>query len=164
MTVEHSLAFCGSALDRAPVQRRDADWLAHRRAAPSARSLVLSERGLWVSDGRLLLTAPGEDALFLGLLGERALFAMDAADGEPDEGRPAGLREVAAELPAEEAALGAYAASLIAWHRRHRFCANCGAATQPADGGHERHCGACGAHHFPRTDPVVIVRVVDRDD
>jgi NAD+ diphosphatase len=57
--------------------------------------------------------------------------------------------------------LPTYAGSLLAWHRRHRFCANCGKPTEHADGGHERHCEHCDAHHFPRTDPVVIVRVVD---
>ena len=67
-------------------------------------------------------------------------------------------------MPADEAALAAYAGSLLAWHRRHRFCANCGAPTEPRDAGHERHCPACDAHHFPRTDPVVIVRVTDARD
>ena len=47
----------------------------------------------------------------------------------------------------------AYAAALLSWHRRHRFCANCGAPTEVVDAGHERHCPRCDAHHFPRTDP-----------
>jgi NAD+ diphosphatase len=155
------LAFSGAALERAPNKRRDDAWVAAQRARPEAGSLVLSERGLWIEDGRLLLVSPGADAVFLGLAGDRPLFA---AEGEPDRGRPAGLREAATELPPEDAALGAYAASLLSWHRRHRFCANCGAPTETADGGHERRCPACGAHHFPRTDPVVIVRVVDQAD
>ena len=158
------LAFSGAALDRAPVERRDPGWVETQRARPEARSLVLSERGLWVEDGRLLLVAPDGDAVFLGLAGAGPLFASDAAAAEPGQGHPAGLREAATELPADEAALGAYAASLVAWHRRHRFCANCGAPTEPAAGGHERVCAACDTHHFPRTDPVVIVRVVDGDD
>jgi len=131
------------------------------RERADAQALVMSERGLWMEEGRLLLLPPGPDAVFLGLSGDRPLFAMDA---EPASGHPAGLREAASELPAEQAALGAYAASLLSWHRRHRFCANCGVATEPVDGGHERHCPACGAHHFPRTDPAVIVRVVDDRD
>ncbi len=155
------LAFSGAALERAPIERRDAAWLAAQRARPDAGSLVLSERGLWIEDGRLLLVAPGPESVFLGLDGDRPLFATD---GEPDRGHPAGLREAATELPAAEAALGAYAASLLSWHRRHGFCANCGAPTETADGGHERRCPACEAHHFPRTDPVVIVRVVDAHD
>jgi NAD+ diphosphatase len=156
-----SLTFTGAELDRAPDRRGDPDWLAGVRERPDARALVMSERGLWMDDGRLLLLPPAPDAIFLGLVGERPLFAMDA---EPANGHPAGLREAASELPADQAALGAYAAALISWHRRHRFCANCGAATEAVDGGHERRCPDCDAHHFPRTDPAVIVRVVDGGD
>ena len=155
------IVFAGAPLDRAPLERRRPDWLAARRSDPAARSLVLSERGLWIEEGHLVLVPPDGDSVFLGLSGERALFAHAAGDAEPRRGRPAGLREAATELPAEEAALAAYAGSLLAWHRRHRFCANCGAPTRHADGGHERECESCGVHHFPRTDPVVIVRVVD---
>jgi NAD+ diphosphatase len=155
------LAFSGAALERAPSERRDAAWVAGQRARPEAGSLVLSERGLWVEDGHLVLVPPGADAVFLGLMAGRPLFA---AEGEPDRGHPAGLREAATELPADEAALAAYASSLLSWHRRHRFCANCGSPTEVIDGGHERRCPACDAHHFPRTDPVVIVRVVDDRD
>jgi NAD+ diphosphatase len=155
------IVFAGAPLDRAPAERRRPEWLAARRADPDARSLVLSERGLWVEDGRLLLETPDDEALFLGLAGGRPFFARDAGDDEPGRGRPVGLREAASDLPAPEAALAAYAASLLSWHRRHRFCAACGHPTEPADAGHQRRCPACGAEHFPRTDPVVIVRVVD---
>jgi NAD+ diphosphatase len=155
------LSFTGAPLDRAPLERRRPDWLEARRADPAARSLVLSERGLWLDGGHLLLVPPNGDSVFLGLAGERPLFAQEARDAQPDHGHIAGLREAVTELPAGEAALAAYAGSLLAWHRRHRFCANCGHPTDPADGGHERVCPACHAHHFPRTDPVVIVRVVD---
>ena len=157
------IVFAGASLDRAPLERRRPDWLEARRSDPGARSLVLSERGLWIDDGHLVLVPPNGDSVFLGLSGARPLFAQDTGDAEPERGRPAGLREAATELPAEEAALAAYAGSLLAWHRRHRFCANCGKPTKHADGGHERHCAQCDAHHFPRTDPVVIVRVVDGD-
>jgi NAD+ diphosphatase len=150
--------FTGAGLDRAPLARSDPDWVAARRAEPGARSLMLCEHGVWLEDGRLLLGRPGEDAVFLGLAGDTPLFATEA---ERDGERPAGLREAATDLPAGQAALAAYAASLLSWHRRHCFCANCGAPTEPSHGGHQRDCPACSAHHFPRTDPVVIVRVTD---
>jgi NAD+ diphosphatase len=158
------IVFSGAALDRAPGQRRDPDWLAARRADPRARSVQLTERGVWIADSRLLLGPPDGSEVFLGLAGPVPLFASDVSAAEPPGGHPAGLRDVAAELPAEEAALAAYAAALLSWHRRHGFCANCGAATAIVDAGHERRCPACDAHHFPRTDPVVIVRVTDARD
>lgn len=155
------IVFSGVALDRAAVERRRPQWLAERRADPRARAVLMSERGIWLDGSRLVLAPPGDAAVFLGVKGDTPLFADDVSGAEPGKGRPAGLREAATDLPAEEAALAAYAGSLLAWHRRHRFCANCGAPTEPRDAGHERHCPACDAHHFPRIDPVVIVRVTD---
>jgi NAD+ diphosphatase len=49
--------------------------------------------------------------------------------------------------------------ALANWHRRHRFCANCGTATIVHEGGYMRGCPNCGASHFPRLDPVVIMLV-----
>jgi len=158
------IVFSGAELDRAPADRRRPDWLEATRADPTARAVVMSERGVLLDGGRLVLEPPSAEAVFLGLMDDTPLFADDLGAAEPQRGNAAGLREAATELPAGEAALAAYAGSLLAWHRRHRFCANCGAPTEPRDGGHERFCQACEAHHFPRTDPVVIVRVSDGAD
>ena len=155
-----AMTFSGARLDRASGERADPAWVSARRADPEARALVVSEAGVSVEDGHLALVTPGDEAVLLGLDGGRALFAQEGAG----PGRPAGLREAATELPAGEAALAAYAASLLSWHRRHRFCANCGAPSEPSHGGHQRSCPACAAQHFPRTDPVVIVRVTDPAD
>jgi NAD+ diphosphatase len=53
----------------------------------------------------------------------------------------------------------ATARALSLWHVSHRFCAACGAASEMQDAGWKRQCPACGAQHFPRTDPVVIMLV-----
>jgi NAD+ diphosphatase len=158
------IVFSGAALDRAAALRREPEWLEARRADSRARSVVMSDDGVLLDGGRLATERPSADAVFLGLLDGTPVFADHIGAAEPARGRAAGLREAATELPATEAALAAYAGSLLAWHRRHRFCANCGAPTEPRDGGHERVCPACAAHHFPRTDPVVIVRVTDGGD
>jgi NAD+ diphosphatase len=111
--------------------------------------------------------------VLLGLEAGTALFAVDA-DGVQREladdalGRAgaglAGLRDAAARLSADAAGLVAYATGMLNWHRRHGFCANCGAPTEPAEAGYVRNCARCGAHHYPRTDPVVIMLVVDEAD
>jgi NAD+ diphosphatase len=62
-------------------------------------------------------------------------------------------------LSPREAELAATAKALVQWHRSHGFCAACGARSQVAEGGWQRGCPACGAQHFPRTDPVVIMLV-----
>ncbi len=59
-----------------------------------------------------------------------------------------------------EAGLFAYAAAMLHWHRSHRFCGRCGKPTTSFDAGHVRRCEDGHAWH-PRTDPVVIMLVVD---
>lgn len=72
------------------------------------------------------------------------------------------LRSIALQGLVADGMLGhmAQARGLLNWHVRHRFCANCGAATVSGDAGYKRVCGACQAEHFPRTDPVAIIAVV----
>lgn len=69
------------------------------------------------------------------------------------------LRGVMALLSPVEAEIAATARSLLEWHQSHRFCANCGAPSHPAQGGWQRKCHICTRMHFPRTDPVVIMLI-----
>ncbi|MFN0115488.1 MAG: NAD(+) diphosphatase [Paracoccaceae bacterium] len=73
--------------------------------------------------------------------------------------RFAELRAVMTRLEPVEAELAATAKALLGWHETHRFCANCGAASEVTHAGWQRTCPACGRAHFPRTDPVVIMLV-----
>jgi NAD+ diphosphatase len=75
------------------------------------------------------------------------------------------LRDAAALLPRADAALLAYARALVEWHRRNHFCSTCGAPSESREAGHVRVCTSpsCGAQHFPRTDPAVIMLVTDGD-
>jgi NAD+ diphosphatase len=77
----------------------------------------------------------------------------------PDDHAFAELRGVMTRLTARDAELLATAKAVLQWHASHGFCATCGAASVVAMGGWQRNCPACGAHHFPRTDPVVIMVV-----
>jgi NAD+ diphosphatase len=157
MTVPNT--FTGAALDRAGEHRGDAAWVAEQEADPKARTVVAGQGGVRVAGGRLELVpldeATREPRLLLGLDEEGPVFATEPADGEP----LLGLREAAATLPQADGGLAAYAAAMLGWHRRHRFCANCGHATEVREAGHVRHCPNCGAEHHPRTDPVVIMLV-----
>ncbi|HWU94415.1 MAG TPA: NAD(+) diphosphatase, partial [Sphingomonas sp.] len=44
-----------------------------------------------------------------------------------------------------------------------RFCANCGTPTSVSHAGCARSCPHCGAEHFPRVEPVVIM-LAERGD
>ncbi len=106
--------------------------------------------------------------ILLGLENGEPLFAADLDDpqaahelAETGAGRLVSLREAGTVLEQQEGGLAAYMVALLNWHRRHRFCANCGAGTRVAEAGLSRRCPNCQATHFPRTDPVVIMLVDD---
>ncbi|MBY6155618.1 NAD(+) diphosphatase [Vannielia litorea] len=69
------------------------------------------------------------------------------------------LRATMSRITPLDAEIAATARAITGWHGTHGFCAKCGAASEVACGGWERRCPACGAHHFPRTDPVVIMLI-----
>ena len=60
-------------------------------------------------------------------------------------------------LTQADAPIFAAARSVIDWHARHGFCAASGHPTRVIRAGWGRHCDGCGADHFPRVDPVVIM-------
>ncbi|WP_235830299.1 NAD(+) diphosphatase [Algihabitans albus] len=120
------------------------------------------------------LLASGAETSFLGLRDGVAHFALDLGHlNTPDHapalaglGDFADLRRIGPLLPRDEGAILAHARALVHWHGRHRFCGLCGGATRSEQGGHLRRCQTpdCGALHFPRTDPAVIMLVHDGGD
>lgn len=140
--------------------------------APEARLVLLCGDRI-VLRGATALIAPEDAAdlatgtrIFLGHRDGRPVFAL-AAPAEAaerfasNETRTLDLRSIATDsaVEAEELGLLAVAKSMLDWHARHGFCANCGTATVSKAGGFRRECPACAAHHFPRVDPVVIMLV-----
>ena len=53
----------------------------------------------------------------------------------------------------------ALARALLFWHRDHRHCPACGAATVAIEAGFARRCTTCGHVVFARVDPAVLVLV-----
>jgi NAD+ diphosphatase len=162
--------FEGARLDRVTGRRRDAAWVVGRLEDPASRAVVAAEAAVLVEDGDLAmlelagLLAHGAEPLLLGVQDGRALFAVDAEPLDPAALAPAELvsvRDIAPSLAQDDGGLIAYAAALLNWHRRHRFCSVCGNPSHVEEAGLLRRCPACGAEHHPRTDPVVIMLVVD---
>ena len=175
------LGYARSLLTRHSAERGDAAAVAAEMARPDAHLVLLAGDGPVLArreeDATALLDRaaearlPAGDALYLGRAGDRPVIARavpaEAADLYRDD--PAfevlDLRSVAVQgrVPAEELGLLATAKSLLSWHARHGYCANCGGATAMSSGGYRRDCAACGTEHFPRTDPVVIMLVTRGD-
>jgi NAD+ diphosphatase len=168
--VTGSIPFSGSPLDRASYRRGDEAWLAAQAAAGlylpfwQNRPFVMRDRAgflPWREDWR------GRTCVFLGLDGAQPLFAVDLAGDEKPVLGDGGFQEMrasAAWLPARDTAIAGHAKALLDWHKRHGFCPNCGVPTQLRDGGYRRLCPGCGAEHFPRTDPVVIMLPIFEND
>jgi NAD+ diphosphatase len=154
--------FTGSTVDRADNLRLDPDKVAELAADPRARLLELSGFDPELDqEGRLgwspMPALPDLSALiFLGLQGDVPLFAPLPRIVETGQ-RPWSVFALLDMMPPADAALWGGARSLIAWHNRHLFCANCGLGTSVFRAGWGRKCGACEAEHFPRVDPVVIM-------
>ncbi|WP_121114884.1 NAD(+) diphosphatase [Croceibacterium ferulae] len=164
MPVAGAIGFAGSPIDRADALRRDPAQLAALIAGNDALLLELDGLAPMVDAAGALrwrpLTAYDAELVFLGLLDGLARFAAvpPLGDADPVLARQA-LWQAIEQLPSADLALYGGARSLLDWHARHRFCANCGAPTISAKGGWQRDCGRCGASHFPRTDPVAIMLV-----
>ncbi len=186
-TPENPNTFANNPLDRAAHHRKDEAWLKERLADPSTlivplwrlKPMVIGSRDRsrpmdvgWLRPGALPgLVAPDPVTVFLGMNGDTAHFAVELLpEADPEnEGPLEGLgtfqelRDIAMRLRPGDAAILAQAKSLVDWHARHRFCANCGAPTRLVEAGYRRDCDNCGAQHFPRTDPVVIMLPVRED-
>jgi NAD+ diphosphatase len=181
------IPFAGNPLNRASEKRLDAHWIESRLHDPS--SLIFPmwrlepfllgpenspppiQLGLLKPGVAEVLAADRAPCIFLGLDGDRAVFALDvsAAENPAKEGPLAGLgffrdaRAAGQLVSIKEAAIVAQAKALIDWHQRHGFCPKCGAPTTLMDAGYRRLCEKCNSEHFPRVDPVVIMLATDGD-
>lgn len=155
-----TIAFVSSPLDRNANNRTKPDFVAERRRHPDTKVLQLSGDTIRLENGALYTVNDATDAEAIYLGEDDAGHAWFARGIEPDETlKP--IRAVMIEhlLPKAKFSILAQARSLLHWHESHGFCAKCGAKSVMSDAGYRRHCDSCGADHFPRTDPVVIMAV-----
>jgi NAD+ diphosphatase len=184
-----AVTFAGGTLDRATHLRADAARLLEEdgaRCLPLWHGKPLLDTGegarlAWLPVASPVF-APDTPAILLGTEDGAPRFAREVLDWDVpaetaatspfvDEARTAHpalpghfrfgeLRAVMAELSTADAGNAAAAKGIFAWHASHGFCANCGGPSQIDDAGWRRSCPACGAQHFPRTDPVVIMLIL----
>src|SRR6202451_4016715 len=155
------LALEGESSSRAYVVHRDS--LVVAQDADSPRALLRIEEALKFGAN------PG--TIFLGLREGAAIFGMGISAAAVEALLPRNdvkvseLRGMAMQgvVPPEQLSAIAMAKSMVTWHQRHGYCANCGTRTAMKEGGWKRDCPNCKAEHFPRTDPVVIMRVTSGD-
>ncbi|MEN0000637.1 MAG: NAD(+) diphosphatase [Pseudomonadota bacterium] len=175
------VGFAGNDLERLS-EKRDAQTVAAAAEDPRALTLIVGKGNLLIGQGAddsALIWRSFDEASGLGatldspvLLGYEkdgaprfAAYAALDGDHPPDGHDIVDYRSVYIRGLLSDADLGAVAqgAALIAWHQSHKFCSRCGTPSDPTDGGYKRVCPNCGATHFPRTDPVVIMLTVSPD-
>lgn len=177
MRIAETVTFGGGGLDRA-AHLRAGSRVDGAMVLPLWRGkpLLTGDALGWVAVEAVPVEGPD---VFLGLDDGVPRYARDVSPREPEEAATTigafldpseqvhpGLPGVFAELRARmtrlsprEAELAATAKAILGWHATHGFCARCGEATEMTEAGWQRVCPACGAHHFPRTDPVVIMLI-----
>ena len=173
-------AFAGCRIIRDSEHRADDSLITAARtpgarfiAFAGGRPLVKHERQVldpYFARYEILDLSPDrESAVLLGhdLNGVPLLSIELGLDPEalPAHLKASSVRAIYSEGLFDEETQGAVAlaSSLNVWARNHRFCGRCGAKAEGAAGGFRRQCTACGHMMFPRTDPVVIMLIVDEE-
>lgn len=180
-----------TVLDRQGLRRSDEAYITGLQSRPDTRFLVLADQKpvilsnkerteaaiRWLSMDDLKaagLPYATDELMFLGVdrktgAGRFALGVTEHrtshAPGALEYLRPVvDLRSLAMQgvMSPEDLSLVGQAKALVQWHENARCCGRCGGTTLIKDGGWRRKCWACGLEHFPRTDPVVIMLVVDK--
>lgn len=165
-------AFSGEGHDRLTDRRSDPDFLEAAWADQRSRVVQMYGRELAVEPGgdRLRAVSPAEapegQRMLLGAVDGVVYFLIVVDEDMPreSENEYRDLRALASHLSQADLALALHAVSLGGWHQRHPRCSVCGVATEIFEAGASRRCPACSAQHFPRTDPAVIMLVIDGDD
>jgi NAD+ diphosphatase len=173
------LGYTPNPLERVSERRGDTAYMEALEAAPAADTYVVAGENIVLK--RLadrfdpLFSLPAartfgvEETVLLGVTEGHGRFGIGinpahAADLKAREDLfVTDLRTLAVQgmVSADDLAALAEAKAMLSWHARHRFCSVCGTASRAVEAGWRRDCPACGASHFPRTDPVVIMLAVD---
>jgi len=176
------LILAQTRMDRGCERRVDDGLLPGIWDAPTTVVMLMANARTLVRDNKIVLL-PSRDrplpetAVYLGraVPGAEVPVGTDivleildgtAQAGLPDgcEGDWLGLREVAVDISAQDAGLFVEAAAIANWHAAHPRCPLCGTPTRMEQGGWVRRCPEDSTQHFPRTDPAIIVSVLDDQD
>jgi len=120
-------------------------------AVPSAKLRVYLGSSTEVSNYE-----PAGTPIVLAVLSKNA-----AALIEPDANNWHQLRKTGSGLSDRDAGLFAQALALANWHSKHEYCSTCGTPTVIEQGGWVRRCFKDDIESYPRTDPAIIVAVID---
>ena len=170
--------FSSATIDRMARTVGDADELDTLANSDRARFLPVYNTKVLVANKAGQLTAAAIEKaefasrfscdtppVYLGCKNDLHYFAAGVKAADEGVEKFADLRQSAALLNDNDAALLGYALAILTWQRNHQHCGACGAPTVPRQGGHVLQCTdrVCALEHYPRTDPAIIVLVEHED-
>ena len=134
-------------------------------ASPQLRLLPVDQvprANLRVYLGKTITASTSEptgSAVVLAVVNENSAHQI-----ESDKKLWHGLRSIGQVLSDRDTGVFTAALALNNWHNSHQHCPNCGTPTVIEQGGWVRRCMKDSLELFPRTDPAVIVSIIDQQD
>ena len=183
-----NLPLARSAVDRDYLSRSRSELFDELWSNPKTRVLVMLDGGVLLHNNQGFATAelkllpveavpsaklrvylgtstedsnfePAGTPIVLAVLSKNASALI-----EPNENNWHQLRKTGSGLGDRDAGLFAQALALANWHANHEYCSRCGTPTVVEQGGWVRRCFKDDSESYPRTDPAVIVAVIDDQD
>jgi len=166
-------------IDRDHLGRERENLLDELWADPATRVLVVHQGSALLSGPAALALLPVEavpDAALKVYLGRSLsttspepvgtpIVVVDVQDaGALAEGEWGNLRQLGTTLSDRDAGMLTEALAILNWHHSHGFSPRTGNPTVPEKGGWVRRDPMSDTEVFPRTDPAVIVGIVDAQD
>lgn len=168
------LSFSRARFTRQVIEQDDPSLLQRVIQRPSTRVLELAKGRAAVTETGLRLVPSAEyrlpeggEFIYLGQNeGHDYVVAMldDPSEDHGAETQWIDLRTAFATLPAEEQHMMLIAQAVVNWRQSYKFCPQCGSGLRPTTGGWVLQCTENDHELFPRTDPAVIVAIIDDQD
>ena len=172
-----------SALDRDYLLRANPDLFSILRNQANSMAILMHRGKVLLGEDQTLSLVPLQAApsskvmVYLGRTIEETssvaagsaicLVVIDKAQADLIESKPerwVSLRTIGSGLSDLDVGIFAQALALNNWHRSHTHCPGCGSETVIEQGGWVRRCITEDLELFPRTDPAIIVSIIDEKD
>ncbi|CAB4580120.1 MAG: NAD(+) diphosphatase [Actinobacteria bacterium] len=160
-------------LARSEIRRRnretwtDLDWEA-AKSDPRTKALLVKSGKVSVSEGRLEFGQVDQmdpNLVWVDLgIDDNSIAYLAVLDESVAPDNWEDLRKAGNYLSDLEIGLLVTSTAIFNWHKKNKFCGNCGSETSVETAGWTRKCGTCQISHHPRTDAAIICLVVDDQD
>jgi NTP pyrophosphohydrolases containing a Zn-finger, probably nucleic-acid-binding len=149
------------ALDRGNVDSRS-EWRVDFQVPEDSVTHLVDGRGRIWMDGDELASVPSMSGdWLLGQTPDGVVHCVRLVEGHENM---VPLTFIATSLSDTDALLGSIGVALGRWHFADRYCCGCGAEVEIIEAGWATKCMSCERIEYPRTDPAVIVLVLDEQE